>query len=341
MAAAIAMSACAGPVETTANVLTASGTASLSAAGMTPENLFVAAYKRAYGFQLATYEGRADPKDTDQAYRNMASAGFGLVKTYCSDFFRKKGETQKWLNFSADAVAAAGALATGILAITGTSALAVSVVALSTTSAASSISLYEKDFLFGAENVDSVRLLTLNALSDNAAKAMEAPTVWDFQYTVNAILVNQELCKPASILRLTREAITAGSVRSTDSSGSPSADALFKELIGQSAGIQSGNIPLDSQVAALCWAATDGTADKMIVGQQVPNTQFPKGPASGTWDGSNRTTVANWCRRLSPTAYAQLQKQIENWRQTGTTTPTAAGEGTGSSQKVITTTVGK
>ena len=347
-AAALLLSACNHPAETTQNALTANGAQSTSFKAATdnyaPEGLFVAAYQTAYTAQLAVYKGEATSTDSDRPYRNMASAGFGLVKTYCSDFFRKKGETQKWLNFSSDTVAALGALATGILAITGTSAMAVSIVALSSTTAANSIGIYEKNFLFGAENIDSVRTLVLNALSNNAATAMSGTDAWDFQYAQNAILVNQELCKPASILRLTRDAIAGGVVRSTDTTGSSTAsDALVKDLIGQAAGIKSGNIALDSQIAALCWAASDPTADMTIVTKQVPLGQFTRGPAAvSIWEGEPRTSVANACRRLSSSADGQMKRQIGLWSPAGTSTPTPlAGQGTAGSQGVTTTTVVK
>ena len=190
LGAALLLGACSTPVETTVDVLRAEGPITNFAGpqGATPEALFMAAYTKAFTVQKAAYESGAALATDDQPYRNLASAGFGLVKTYCSDFFRRKGEAQKWMRFGTDAVAAAGALATGVLAITGTSALAVSIVALSTTTAAGSISIYEKNFLFGAENIDSVRVLTLNALSSNAARAMTVEGPWDFQFALLSLI---------------------------------------------------------------------------------------------------------------------------------------------------------
>jgi len=102
-----------------------------------------------------------DPKKD----RDMAVAGYDLVDHYCEQYFAAGGENQKWLNLAKDLVAALGTLATGISALTAAHDSSTTAgIALGTATAYNGIDVYTRNFLFGAENIDSVRTLTMNAL---------------------------------------------------------------------------------------------------------------------------------------------------------------------------------
>ena len=300
-------------------------TMSVSGPAVTPSStaaqslpaLFQLTYQNAYEAQVNAYNGVT--AGSQERFRNMAEVGFGLVRAHCAEFFSNRGESQKWIQFSADLVALGGALATGLLAITGTSALAVSIVALSSATAFSSIDVYTKNFLFGAENIDAVRVLIMDTLGADATTSLRTPIgEWSFAYAVNAIMANQEICKPARILALTRNAIATSTVKAAPSSGVDEMDTLRKESIGllaRPAGIR----PSETEVAALCWAAdykeVSSATDKEAIRSNTKN--FPKGPNTpGDWDAI-KGKVRELCRALSPAAQAYIDQQIVEMQTKG------------------------
>ena len=128
--------------------------------------LFEASYSRALTDQQVISEGGVAPSDTAQHAHQMAKDGMNLVDSYCQEFFRHGGDSQKWLNVFKDLTASLGSVATGALAIASPSnATAAAIVALSTAAAYNSVDLYTKNFLFGSDNIESVRTLAMKALA--------------------------------------------------------------------------------------------------------------------------------------------------------------------------------
>jgi len=186
----------------------------------------------------------------------MFESGTTLVYANCSDFFATAGQTQTKLMVWKDAIGLLGTLAAGVIALDGDSSTGnldrLAVISLGSSAALSGIDIYTQRFLFGAENVDAVRELTLNALSAHAAKVRELPPK-SYQAASRHLFDNQALCFPARIAMLAREAIKNGDVVAYTSGAQPLAvlDATNDRLVFQDIGDQLGLAgPISVQQAA-------------------------------------------------------------------------------------------
>lgn len=169
--------------------------------------IFMESEQRAFNARLAigsTTEAKAMMKD-----------GFELIYASCSDFFQSAGQSQKWLIVSRDAIGAIGTLTAGLMALHEYSQTAVANVALGTGAAFAGLDIYTKNFLFGAENIDSVRELTLNALAAHRQKVESLTIELTYPSATRYLLDNQEICSPMKITSLARQAIRKGNVVAT------------------------------------------------------------------------------------------------------------------------------
>lgn len=151
----------------------------------------------------------ADPRSRNA--RQMAIDGTNLVRSNCAEFFRSAGDNQKWLNFSKDVTTAGGALATGVLALASpANSSTAAAVALTTATAYNGVDIYTRNFLFGSDNIESVRAMTMNALSAHRAATLpdDDKTVWTYWGAITVIQDHQELCTPASIKALVLDSIS-------------------------------------------------------------------------------------------------------------------------------------
>ena len=163
---------------------------------------------RQAGLQSAATAPRLDAQ--------LLAAGFSLVYDNCTDFFRSRGRLQQNLALASDSAGSLLPLASGALGIAGGAGNAIAVIGLAGGGLNSSIDLVASDFLFGGENVDNVRVLTLNALSAHQntvhGLARTDPADVDFDWVANQITDDQSVCEPPHILALTRQAIARGNV---------------------------------------------------------------------------------------------------------------------------------
>ena len=195
------------------------------------------AFKFMTSYNKAVDASGGDP--SAQEVSTMFEDGTTLVYAHCSSFFATAGRTQTRLMVWKDAIATFGTLAAGIVALDGggTGDLdRLAVVSLGSSTALSGIDVYTQHYLFGAENVDAVRELTLNALSAHSSKVKEDPPK-SYQGAIRHLLDNQALCLTPRIAMMAREAIKNGAVVAYQSGQKPSpalaatADQIiFKEL---------------------------------------------------------------------------------------------------------------
>ena len=171
--------------------------------------------------------GPSQPTDPVSIHaRQMAIDGASLVKSYCESFFDSGGDNQKWLNVARDILAEGGALASGVLALASPSnSTAAAALALSTATASNSVDIYAKNFLFGSDNIASVRQGTMASLVQHESdykidKVSDTTVVWDFRKAKNFVEDEQEICTPARIRSDVLSAIQNGPPRKA-SSGSP------------------------------------------------------------------------------------------------------------------------
>lgn len=146
----------------------------------------------------------------------MLDDGFTLVYANCNDFFLSSGREQSSLLVLGDAVASIGTLAASAIALGNVNGQggkdALAIVTLGTSTALTGIDIYTQRFLFGAENVDAVRELTVNALTAhmNGVRELRPAT---YQSVVMHLFDNQAICTPRRISILAREAIQKGQVK--------------------------------------------------------------------------------------------------------------------------------
>lgn len=101
------------------------------------------------------------------AFTSFRNAGFALVYANCNDFFWSMGKEQTKAHIVRDAVAPVVTLLTGIIALhdfnkhPDAKENLVQALAIGSAATLAGVGIYQSNFLFGAENIDSVRLLTL------------------------------------------------------------------------------------------------------------------------------------------------------------------------------------
>jgi hypothetical protein len=109
--------------------------------------------------------------------RRMAFEGVHLAESYCALFFDYGSNNQKWLLVSKDLVAALGTVATGAVALASPhNATAAGVIALSTAALYNGVDVYTRNFLFGSDNIDSVRTMTMSALAAHERRLYQKMT---------------------------------------------------------------------------------------------------------------------------------------------------------------------
>ncbi|WP_031358165.1 hypothetical protein [Caballeronia sordidicola] len=237
----------------------------------------------------------------DSSQRMLAS-GLALVASNCSEFFASAAQNQKWIIFSRDTVGAVGTLATSILSLTSASKTAVSAVAIGTGAGFTGLDLYSKDFLFSAENISSVRDLTMTALKVHRAAALKAAPA-TYPDVVLALQYNQDLCTPMRIASLVRQAIATGHV-SADGSDSQTSPITTQDIQIASDLGKSLNPPgplKGRQITALWWlfqGTPTVTEMQLFIYPILNSMSVTKGNAE------------NWYRMLNDTAKTDINSEL-------------------------------
>ena len=177
---------------------------------------------------LAAGTATADP---------FLESGFALIYADCDEFFRAMGKNQRSSRVVRDTIAPITALLTGIIGLRDFGAAKeerlLTAMSLWSSLSTSGFDIYDRHFLFGAENSDSVRELILNALTVHSTSAYQTePTT--FEDAAIQLVDNQTICTPPHILRLVREAIRNGDVEPTfTGTASTQQDFETRRALGQ------------------------------------------------------------------------------------------------------------
>lgn len=155
----------------------------------------------------------ADQTARDALMRRYMRAGFLLIQAECADYFAVMGRNQGRSGIIRDIIAPLSALITGIISLRNLDDAdeqnLLTGIQLVTTAATAGLNIYDQRFLFGSDNIDSVRDLVTRSLSTQADTAL-AKEGLNFESASAEILNSQATCSPSAILRLTRSAIQAG-----------------------------------------------------------------------------------------------------------------------------------
>lgn len=161
-----------------------------------------------------------DPTPTqdkdDPHVRPMLRSGMMYVRTYCNDYFRTMAVEQRRNGIIRDSLAPITAVITGLAGIRNLSLgsdipendVLTSVALLSTASAAV-LDIYDEHLLFGSENIDSVRTLTMKSLEVHKLAVLKK-SGYSFEDAVEILVEHQNICAPQAMLAATRKAIKSG-----------------------------------------------------------------------------------------------------------------------------------
>jgi len=197
-----------------------------------------------------------------------------LVYTRCSDFFQRAGRNQGRSRVARDFIAPVFALLAGLLAVhdfgedSGDEQNILEALTLGSNFASTTLDVHDRHFLFGADNVDSVREMTLNALSVHRLAVMDRDlgSVYD---TIEHLVDNQTICSPPHILRLARQAIANSQPQTVDARGPQTSPGDRERIIITDTGALSVGEDDDEPVDR---STTDGdsAAGRGRIGVRIP-----------------------------------------------------------------------
>jgi hypothetical protein len=192
------------------------------------------------------------------AARIMMEAGTTLSRMRCNDFFAERAGNQARQRIIRRAVLPVSALITGLIALRdfktedGRSE-AVQLLGLGQTATIAGLELYEAEFLFGSANVNSVRLLTMRALDEHAARILESGA--GFYAAARHLIDHQMVCTPANILALSQDAIRTGAISASEPvipAAQPAALSDQKIISAMSSSLRVDALSAD-ELGALWW----------------------------------------------------------------------------------------
>jgi len=207
--------------------------------------------------------------DDPGAIRDMLDNGFTAIYASCDDFFRSAGRDQTRLLVFRDIILALSSMAGTALSLIDRddemggrgNENALAALTLGSTALMTGVDIYTQRFLFGAENIDAVRELTMRALETHR-NAVLFPTDRNVTppATYDRVLVhlmdNQAKCSPRAISRLAREAIAAGNLEADAGTGSlrtQQNQTQDQRVLAELAGILDMTEPLTEQQAGALW----------------------------------------------------------------------------------------
>jgi hypothetical protein len=159
--------------------------------------------------------------------RAMIDSGVTLVKVRCNDFFNAKQTNQGKARLMRSLIQPLTAAVTGTFSVIRFGSErresdALALLAVGNTLVNAGIDIYEDQFLFGADNIYSVRNMTLRALSahqDAIEQASKEGRLDSFDAATRALVDHQNICTPGNILELVKASIDNGTFRARTSQG--------------------------------------------------------------------------------------------------------------------------
>ena len=204
------------------------------------------------------------PPETPEAdaAREMLRTGFDLIDTVCTDFFAEAGRNQGRVNFSREIIVVGTGFVGSAMGLNPRNERSLVALPLLSSAAYGGIDAYNSAFLFGAENIDSVRDLTMKALAAQKAATLRDVEADDevLTYTRALSLLRdyENVCMAPKILSLTQDAIKAGQVTAKGPSAPPElkpGEILLSKESAKALGTALG-LPgpvSEQQAAALFW----------------------------------------------------------------------------------------
>ncbi len=212
------------------------------------------------------------PDDPVLAAR-MIEVGITLNRVRCNDFFAERGGRQFGYRIIRNAVAPVSALLAGVIALTrfkgeGGQGEATQILGIGQAATVAGLELYQAEFLFGANNINSVRILTMRALDDHSRKVIDSGV--GFFGAARHLIDHQMICTPANILDMSQTAIRSGRIEGS----SPAASVATKDQqdslrIATHIAQLTGRSDLDASALGSLWWQTQLQADDLLLQQKL------------------------------------------------------------------------
>ncbi|HEX8483095.1 MAG TPA: hypothetical protein VF650_14455 [Allosphingosinicella sp.] len=261
-AAALPLSACAG-IQGPPQVISQTGVLPQPVGG-TWEERFAAAAQVAFS-----------DNSTDADRKLFLRSGTMLVYTRCSDFFQRMGRNQGRSRVTRDYIAPVVTLLTGIVSLhdfgidSDKEQNILEALTLGSSFATSALDIHDRHFLFGADNIDSVREMTLNSLSKHRVTVMERD-LDSLDDAVEHLVDNQTICTPPHILRLARQAIANSKPQTVNTEG----DETGSQRVHDHSRPMAPAAPTPTSTSTSTTTTTSTSTDsneKGRVGVRIPN----------------------------------------------------------------------
>jgi hypothetical protein len=149
--------------------------------------------------------------------RRMIDHGVTVNRMRCNDFFAERAANQMRERVVRGSVAPVSALITGIIGVATFDSdadreRAIEILGIGQSATIAGLELYESEFLFGSDNINSVRTLTMRALDAHGASILNENV--GFYGAARHLIDHQMICTPANILELSQTAIREGRIGS-------------------------------------------------------------------------------------------------------------------------------
>ncbi|MBA3941227.1 MAG: hypothetical protein C0520_08470 [Sphingopyxis sp.] len=183
-------------------------------------DMFKADFTKAHAFR------QSDPTADNVHVYPMLRSGFMYNYSFCENYFTQMVQNQRRSQIARDIIPPITALITGIIGLgdfsshPGRKEDYIQMLALGTAATSATLNIYDRHFLFGAENVGAVQTMALKAQSVHAQSVLKQKNL-SFEMAMQHLIDNQGQCSPQSILSLARSVIKDTKLVGTD--GAPAA----------------------------------------------------------------------------------------------------------------------
>ena len=154
----------------------------------------------------------ASPMASNTEVPPMLRSGFMYNYSFCQNYFNVMAKNQRRSKVARGAIAPITTLITGLIGLqdfsqnSGTKEDLVQGLAIGSAAASAALDIYDENFLFGTDNINSVETMTLNAVAAHKEKVLLQADV-GFENAMTHLIDNQAICSPQAILTLARSSI--------------------------------------------------------------------------------------------------------------------------------------
>lgn len=174
-------------------------------------------------FEKARIFRNANRSNTNPEVPPMLRSGFMYNYSFCQNYFNVMAENQRRSKIARGGIVPITTLITGLIGLqdfsknSGSKEDLVQLLAIGSAATTAALDIYDENFLFGTDNINSVETMTLNALAKHKSKVFEQSDV-GFENAMTHLIDNQSICSPQAILTLARSSIKNARLEATNQS---------------------------------------------------------------------------------------------------------------------------